>query len=137
MPMPRIPFKTGNSARVMWTPSSSSLNTAMAARMRVEELHAGQPLPSREMPSGGRSHSAPQILQRNFPETENVKRSPPVTIVDDLDRNFLVAVARSGLFQQCAMLRKIRERRHMRHERRPRIRDDFMQVRRVIEIGRA
>src|ERR1700723_2984355 len=117
MPIPRMPFITGNSTSVIGIPSSSSDSSAISARTRMEEWQTSQPDPSRARPWGGRSHSVPQILQRNFPETENVKRSPPVTIVDDLNRHFFVALAGGGVFEQRALLRKISINRGVRDKR--------------------
>ena len=137
MPMPRMPFKTGNSGSVIGTPSNSEDSSAMAARTRMEQWQTGQPAPSRERPSDGRSHSVPQMLQRNFPESENVKRSPPVTIVNDLDRHFLVAGIRGSVFEHRALLRKIRIFRGMRDKGRARIGDNRAQDVGVAEIDGA
>ncbi len=79
-------------------PRNSSTINATIARTLADDKHTAQLAPSRGMPSGGLSHSVPQTLQRNFPESENVKRSPPVPIVKDLDRNLFIARARRGVF---------------------------------------
>src|ERR1700719_4789669 len=102
-----MPFNTGNSESVIETPNSSSDSSEITARSRAGDLHTGQLGLSRSIPSGGLSHSVPQILQRNFPESENVKRSPPVTIVNDLNRHFFVSRAGGRVFEQRALLRHI------------------------------
>jgi hypothetical protein len=79
----------------------------------------------------------PQILQRNFPESENVKCGPPVTIVNDLDRHFFVARARGDVFHHGALLRKICVSGGVRHKRGARIGDDFEQAFLIGEVDRA
>src|SRR6516225_8306264 len=85
MPIPRIDLRTGKSQSGIAPPNSSSDKIAINARILTDDLHSTHVAPSRGNGDDVRMHSAPQTLQRNFPESENVKSSPPVTIVNDID----------------------------------------------------
>jgi hypothetical protein len=64
----------------------------------MEDPQWGQLEPSRSKGPLGRGHSPPQTLQMNFPESEHVKRRPPILIVDGLDKLLFPSMVSGGGF---------------------------------------
>src|ERR1700730_2042260 len=70
----------------------------------------------------------PTWLASFFPEPENFKCCPPVTIVDNLSRHFLIPCAGGEVLQRGPVAWKISERCGVRHKHRARIGDDLAEV---------
>src|SRR5678815_6176598 len=105
MPRPRTPLSTGKSGRANSTPTISRDSSAIRLRRRTVDPHVGQSGTSRPVGAAGRSHAAPQILQVKLPEPENVKRRPPIAILDSREDFFLVLLAPRQILQCSALLR--------------------------------
>src|SRR5665213_3188218 len=88
-----MPLSTGKSGIASSTPKISRESSATRLRKRTVDPHAEQLGTSRPGGADRRLHATPQILQVKFSESENVKRRPPVAIVNGGEWFFLVVLA--------------------------------------------
>src|SRR5690242_672791 len=116
MPKPRMPLSTGKSGSASSIPNISRESSAIRLRSRTVDSHFGQLGTSRPGASVGRLQIAPQMLQVKFSESENVKRRPPIAIVDGGEWFFLILLALRSVFQSGTLPRMIREPRRVRDE---------------------
>ena len=104
MPKPRRPLSTGKSGIASSTPKISRESSATRLRKRTVDPHAEQLGTSRPGGPAGRLHVTPQMLQMKLSESENVKRRPPIAIVNRGEWFFLVILAPGDLLQSGALL---------------------------------
>src|SRR5665213_840844 len=99
-----MPLSTGKSGIASSTPKISRESSATRLRKRTVDPHAEQLGTSRPGGAERRLHATPQILQVKFSESENVKRRPPVAIVNGGEWFFLVVLAPGEILQRGALL---------------------------------
>src|SRR5665213_3992313 len=109
-----MPLSTGKSGIASSTPKISRESSATRLRKRTVDPHAEQLGTSRPGGAERRLHATPQILQVKFSESENVKRRPPVAIVNGGEWFFLVVLAPGEILQRGALLGMKRKSRRVR-----------------------